>query len=286
MFPQVKEFFDKDTWTLTYVVHDPASKDAVVIDPVLDYDPASSRTDTHSNRQIVDFVTTHGLEVRLILETHAHADHLSGSQDLKRHFPAAHIGIGARITVVQQVFKDVFNLDDGFKTDGSEFDLLLTDGSCTQAGSLEIRARYTPGHTPACASYLIGDAVSPGDALFMPDYGTGRCDFPAGSAAELYDSVHGKLYALPDQTRVFVGHDYLPDGRALAFQSTIGEEKRENIHLRNDTTREDFIRFREARDKTLSAPRLLLPSVQVNIMAGHLPPPARNGRRYLQLPIE
>lgn len=286
MHPQVNGFFDKETWTLTYVVHDPVSKDAVIIDSVLDYDVAASKTATHSNTRIRDYIAAQDLKVHLILETHAHADHLSGSQDLKRHFPAARIGIGANITAVQQVFKEIFNFDESFRTDGSQFDLLLADNSVTRAGTLEIRTLFTPGHTPACASYLIGDAVFTGDALFMPDYGTGRCDFPAGSASALYDSVHGRLYALPVTTRVFVGHDYQPNGRALAFESTIGDEKAHNIQLRGETTREEFIAFRSARDQTLSVPKLLLPSVQINIMAGHLPPPARNGKRYLHIPIE
>lgn len=285
MKPTVKEFFDKATSTLTYVVFDPQTRDAVVIDPVWDYDPAASKMSTASAEHVLEFVKQNELNVHYILETHAHADHVSGSQVLKKHLPKAKVGIGARITDVQKVFKDVFNLNPEFKTDGSQFDFLIEEGKPIKAGSLTIETIYTPGHTPACGSYVIGDAVFTGDALFMPDYGTGRCDFPAGSADELYTSVHEKLYKLPDHLRVFVGHDYQPNGRALAFESTIGEEKAKNVHLRAETTRDQFVEFRNARDKSLAAPRLLLPSVQVNIDAGNLPKPEKNGKAYLKIPI-
>lgn len=285
MKPTVKEFFDKATWTLTYVVYDQKTKDAVILDPVWDYDPAASKMSTDSAESVLDFVKNEKLKVHYILETHAHADHVSGSQILKQHIPGAKVGIGARITDVQKVFKKVFNLGEEFKTDGSQFDLLLEEGKTLSAGSLKIETLFTPGHTPACASYLIGDSVFTGDALFMPDYGTGRCDFPAGSSADLYRSVHEKLYKLPDETRVFVGHDYLPDGRPLAFESTIGEEKKKNIQLNAETTQEQFVKFRDKRDQSLAAPRLLLPSVQVNIEAGHLPAPEDNGTRYLKIPV-
>lgn len=285
MKPIVKELFDKATWTLTYVVYDGTTKDAVIVDPVWDYEPGASKVSTASVDQVMEFVKGNELKVHYVLETHAHADHLSGSQLLKEKLPGAKVAIGARIADVQKVFKKVFNLDPDFKTDGSQFDLLLEEGRTLQAGSLKIETIYTPGHTPACSSYVIGDAVFTGDALFMPDYGTGRCDFPAGSAEALYDSVHEKLYKLPDSTRVFVGHDYMPDGRPLQFESTIGEEKRANLHLRQDTTREQFVAFRTSRDKTLAAPRLLLPSVQVNIYAGRLPEPEANGVPYLKIPV-
>lgn len=285
MRPTVKEFFDQATWTLTFVVYDKATQDAVVIDPVWDYDPASSRISSHSADALIAFVKEHSLKVHYILETHAHADHISGSQYLKKQWPAAKVGIGAGITAVQKVFKGVFGLGDEFKTDGSQFDLLLTEDSPLNAGSLKIETIYTPGHTPACSSYVIGDAVFTGDALFMPDYGTGRCDFPAGSADELYTSVHDKIYKLPDHFRVFVGHDYLPGGRPVAWESTIGEEKTKNIQLNQNTQRAQFVEFRNHRDKTLAAPRLLLPSVQVNIDAGHLPTPDAKGARYLKIPI-
>ncbi len=285
MKPNVKEFFDKATWTLTYVVFDPATKDAVILDPVWDYDQASSKMTTDSADKVLDFTKLNKLNVHYILETHAHADHVSGSQILKKNIPGAKIGIGARIADVQNVFKTVFNLDPNFKTDGSQFDLLLDEGKTLQAGSLNIETIYTPGHTPACGTYVIGDAVFTGDALFMPDYGTGRCDFPAGSAGDLYSSVHDKIYKLPDHFRVFVGHDYQPNGRPLAFETTIGEEKRKNIQLNAETTKESFVEFRNKRDKMLAAPRLLLPSVQVNIDAGHLPKAEENGTRYLKIPV-
>lgn len=285
MKPTVKEFFDKNTWTLTYVVFDEKTNDAIVIDPVWDYDPAASKLSVESADLVYDFIQEKKLNIHYILETHAHADHVSGAQVLKQRIPGAKVGIGAKITDVQKVFKEIFNLNPNFATDGSQFDLLLNEETLLSAGSLEIKTIFTPGHTPACGSYLIGDALFTGDALFMPDYGTGRCDFPAGSAHDLYTSVHEKLYKLPDETRVFVGHDYLPNGRAMAFESTIGEEKRNNIQLKAETPREDFVHFRTTRDKTLAAPRLLLPSVQVNIDAGALPAPENNGARYLKIPV-
>lgn len=285
MKPQVKAFFDKATWTMTYVVQDPATKDAIIIDPIWDYDPAASKMSQKSAEEVLNYVQANNLKIHYILETHAHADHVSGSQILKSKIPGAKVGIGAKITEVQKVFKNVFNLDPDFKTDGSQFDLLLEEGKPLMAGSLKIDTIYTPGHTPACGTYIIGDAVFTGDALFMPDYGTGRCDFPAGSADDLYNSVHEKIYKLPDHYRVFVGHDYLPNGRDLAFESTIAEEKEKNIQLKAKTTKNEFVEFRNTRDKTLAAPRLLLPSVQVNIDAGHLPKAENNGTRYLKIPI-
>jgi glyoxylase-like metal-dependent hydrolase (beta-lactamase superfamily II) len=282
---QIKPFYDPRTFTVSYVAHDEASKDAVVIDPVLDYDPAASKVWAESVEQIIDFVRGQNLNVHYILETHAHADHLSGSQLLKRAFPAASIAIGERITVVQQTFKTVFDLTEDFPTDGSQFDRLFKDGEVVEAGTLRIEVIFTPGHTPACASYKIGDAVFTGDTLFMPDGGTGRCDFPAGSAKDLYHSVTRKLYTLPDATRVFVGHDYQPGGREVAWETTIGDEKRNNIQLAAMTSEEDFIQFRSARDKTLAAPKLLFQSVQVNIDAGRMPKPNEDKRRYLKVPI-
>lgn len=285
MRPKVKEFFDKNTWTLTYVVYDEKTNDAVVIDPVWDYDPASSKMSTDSIDSVHAYILANDLKIHYILETHAHADHVSGAQLLKKKIPAALVGIGAKITDVQVVFKEIFNLNPNFAADGSQFDLLLNEENLLQAGTLSIKTIFTPGHTPACGSYLIGDALFTGDALFMPDYGTGRCDFPAGSAHDLYNSVHKKLYQLPDETRVFVGHDYLPNGRGLKFESSIGEEKQRNIQLRAETTLEDFVSFRMDRDKSLAAPRLLLPSVQININAGQLPFPEDNGVRYLKIPV-
>lgn len=282
---RVKEFFDKATWTLTYVAFDEASKDAIVVDPVWDYDPGSSKLSTESADSVLAFVKENNLKVHYILETHAHADHISGSQVLKQKLPGSKIGIGARITDVQKVFKEVFNLNPNFPVDGSQFDLLLNETESLTAGSLVIKTIFTPGHTPACSSYLIEDVLFTGDSLFMPDYGTGRCDFPAGSADDLYTSVHEKLYKLPDSTKVFVGHDYMPNGRGVEFESTIGESKMKNIQLKTETPREEFVNFRKNRDKTLAAPRLLLPSVQINIDAGSLPVPDDNGTRYLKIPV-
>jgi glyoxylase-like metal-dependent hydrolase (beta-lactamase superfamily II) len=277
-------FYDPQTYTLTYVVYDPDSRDAVVIDPVLDYDPQGSQTSLESIEKVSAFLTEQRLTLRHILETHAHADHLTGAQLLKRRFGAA-VVIGNRITEVQVTFKNIFDLPDSFATDGSQFDRLLSDGQGLQSGTLQVGAIGTPGHTPACMTYQIGDALFTGDALFIEDYGTGRCDFPQGSANDLYHSVHDKLYAQPDTTRVFVGHDYQPGGRALRFETTIGASKAHNIQLRQDTTLEQFVQFRQTRDKTLAAPRLLFPSVQVNVDAGRLPRTQKNGVRYLQVPL-
>ncbi len=286
MKPTVHTFFDKDTWTLTYVVFDPTTKDAVLIDPVWDYDPASSKLSQKSFNQTVNFIKENNLKLHYVLETHAHADHISGATLFKQNFPTVKVAIGARITEVQNVFKGVFNFDDSYKTDGSQFDVLLKDNSITKAGSLEIKTIFTPGHTPACSSFLIGDALFAGDAIFMPDYGTGRCDFPAGSAEALYESVKNKIYSLPDSTRVFVGHDYQPDGRPVAFESTVGDEKKFNIQLNCETTKEQFVNFRVNRDSGLAAPRLLLQSVQINIYGGSLAKPENNGVSYLKIPIQ
>lgn len=280
----IETFFDPATYTLTYVVYDPKSRDAVVIDPVLDYDPLSSRTATKSVEAVESFLKKEGLRLHYVLETHAHADHLSGSQYLKQRFDAK-IGIGAHIRDVQKVFKDVFDLVPAFPIDGSQFDRLFQDGEKVNAGTLELEVLATPGHTPACVSYKIEDAVFTGDALFVEDSGTGRCDFPSGSADALYTSVHERLYGLPDATRVFVGHDYQPNGRGLRYETTIGHSKEANIQLRANTTREEFVQKRQQRDATLAAPRLLYPSVQVNIDAGRLPKPHANGRRYLTIPV-
>lgn|GEM_PF-105895 len=278
----IKAFYDADTSTLTYVVFDSASRDAVVIDPVLDYDSLASRTSTRSLDQIAAFVRERELRLHYILETHPHADHLSGSQWLKTHFGAP-IAIGENIRLVQATFKDVFDLPQ-LAVDGSQFDCLLTDGELLRCGTFDVEAIATPGHTPACVTYKIGDALFTGDALFMHDYGTGRCDFPSGSADALYDSI-SRLYALPDASRVFPGHDYQPGGRAVAWETTIGQSKQANAQLRAETTRSDFVAMRTARDKTLRPPRLLYPSVQVNIDAGRLPTPHANGRSYLAIPI-
>jgi len=283
MTPNVEAFFDEATWTLTYVVFDPETKDAVVIDPVLNYDHLSVSTSTSGNDRIVAFVEDKGLNVHWIIDTHAHADHLTGSQDLKERL-GAKVAIGEHITTVQSVFKGVFDLPESFATDGSQFDALIPEGGTVEAGTLSFEAIATPGHTPACMTWKIEDMIFTGDSLFMPDFGTGRCDFPAGSAEDLYDSIQ-KLYALPDDTRVFVGHDYMPNGRELRYETTIGESKAANIQLPAGRSREDFIKWRSERDATLAPPRLLYPSVQVNVNAGQLPERHANGRRYLVLPM-
>jgi glyoxylase-like metal-dependent hydrolase (beta-lactamase superfamily II) len=280
----IHPFYDPATFTLTYVVFDPDSRDAVVIDPVLDYDPLSSQTSTASVEKVAAFLRDGALRVHYVLETHAHADHLSGAQWLRRRFEAKTV-IGERIREVQRTFASIFDLGAGAVTDGSQFDRLVRDGDVLDAGTLRIETLATPGHTPACVSYKAGDALFTGDALFIEDYGTGRCDFPQGSAGALYDSVHGRLYRLPDETRVFVGHDYQPGGRPLRYETTIGKSRAANIQLRAETTKEQFVQLRKSRDATLTKPRLLFPSVQVNIEAGRLPEPHANGIRYLATPL-
>ncbi len=280
----IQHFFDPRTWTLTYVVWDAASRDAVVIDPVLDFDPASGKIWTESLDALEAFLGREALTLRMILETHAHADHLSGAHELKRR-TGAPVAIGAQITDVQRTFAPFFGLGPEVAQDGSQFEHLLSDGEQLTFGGLSLTALHTPGHTPACMSFKVGDAVFTGDALFVPDTGVGRCDFPGGSADSLYQSVHERLYALPDQTRVFVGHDYQNEGRALQFETTIGESKARNQHLAQATSREAFVTFRTGRDAGLAAPRLLLPSIQVNVDAGRLPPPDAHGVRALRVPL-
>ncbi len=280
---QIETFFDERTSTLTHVVFDEATRDAVIIDPVLDYEPASGKVWTESVERVAAFIEAQKLEVHWLLETHAHADHLSGSQWLKRRF-GAQVAVGHRITEVQAVFKDVFSWPD-FPADGRQFDRLLEDDELVQAGSLVLKTIPTPGHTPACVSYQVGDAVFTGDALFLDDVGVGRCDFPRGDAGALYDSVAGRLFTLPESTRLFVGHDYPPTGRGWKASTTVGEAKRGNVQLSVATPKEDFVARRTARDRTLSAPRLLYPSLQVNIAAGRLPAPEQGGRRFLKTPI-
>jgi glyoxylase-like metal-dependent hydrolase (beta-lactamase superfamily II) len=283
MRAHVHHVFDDRTNTLTYVVWHPGTLDAVIIDPVLDYDPVGSHTWTASVDGILELVRTHGLHVHYVLETHAHADHLSGSQPLRRALDAK-LAIGERIVQVQETFQRLFDLPPSFHVDGRQFDRLLRDEDHLRAGALSIEVIATPGHTPACVTYKIGDAVFTGDALFMDDYGTGRCDFPGGSADALFTSIQ-RLYLLPDDTRVFVGHDYLPNGRALRWETTIGASKRTNAQLNATTSREAFVWLRNQRDATLAAPRLLFQSVQVNVAGGHLPEPGANGVRYFKLPL-
>ncbi|WP_374079034.1 MBL fold metallo-hydrolase [Bdellovibrio bacteriovorus] len=281
---QIQHFFDPGTSTLTYVVHDPKTLDAVVIDPVWDYDAASGKLSTKAMDPVIAYLKENKLNPHYVMETHAHADHLSSSQLFKNFFPNIKVAIGERITEVQKTFKTVFNLSD-INTEGREFDILLKENDILEAGSLKFKTLFTPGHTPACASYLIEDALFTGDAIFMPDSGTGRCDFPQGSAEALYSSVTGKIYSLPENTRIFVGHDYQPDGRELRFQTSVKEQKEKNIQLSSRVSKEEFIRFRKDRDATLSAPKLLYPSLQVNIRAGRLPAPENNGVSYLKLPL-
>lgn len=282
---KIQGVFDIKTSTISYIVFDSETRDGLVIDPVWDYEPAASKLSTESVDQILEILRKEKINLHFILETHAHADHISSSQVLKRHYPKAKLGIGARIQEVQAQFKSLYNLPENFPTDGRQFDLLFSDKESIEAGSLKIKSLYTPGHTPACVSYLIEDALFTGDCLFMPDSGTGRCDFPGGSAEELYHSIQDRIYQLPEETKIFVGHDYQPNGRALSYQSSVSEQKRQNIHIRTDTSKEDFVQFRTNRDKKLSPPKLLWPSIQININGGQLFPPEQNERQYLKIPI-
>jgi glyoxylase-like metal-dependent hydrolase (beta-lactamase superfamily II) len=281
--PEVRAFFHEPTYTVSSLVWDPATKHGAIIDSALDFDQKSGRTGTHSAQAIFDAVKEEGVTIDWLLETHAHADHISAAPHLKQSLKAP-IVIGENIKAVQKVFKDVFNL--GYVTaDGRPFDKLVVDGEKLPLGELEIEVLHTPGHTPACVSYRIGDAVFVGDTMFMPDYGTARADFPGGDARTLYRSIQ-KLLALPDETRVFLCHDYKAPGRdEYAWESTIGEERAKNVHLAGKSE-DEFVAMREARDKTLEMPVLILPSIQVNIQAGELPPPEENGVRYLKLPID
>lgn len=277
--------FDKPTNTLTYVVYDEKTLDAIVIDPVLDYDPASSKYSTESVDAIDTFIKQNKLILHAILETHAHADHLTGSQFLKERYPHAPIMIGENIKLVQKTFKHVFNFKE-FNENGVQFDRLLKEHEVVTFGTLSVKTLYTPGHTPACSSYLINEeAVFTGDVLFMHDYGTGRCDFPGGSSESMYDSVANKLFSLPDDVKVFVGHDYQPNGRDVLYESTIGLQKKLNPQLNEKIDQATFVHQRDTRDKTLKSPRLLLQSLQVNIDAGHLPSKEDNGMRYLKIPF-
>lgn len=280
----IRAHFDADTSTLSYLLADPEGPACAVIDPVLDFDPASGRTATRSADVLIDWIEAEGRRLEWILETHAHADHLSAAPYLRRRL-GGRIGIGARITEVQSVFREVFNLERGFPSDGSQFDALFDDGARFALGGLTLEVLHTPGHTPACVSYRVDDAVFVGDTLFMPDGGTARCDFPGGDAATLYRSIR-RLLDLPPETRVFVCHDYQPGGRDLAWEASVAEQRAANIHVRDGLGEADFVAMRQARDATLAMPRLLLPSVQVNIRAGSLPPPEDNGVRYLKLPID
>lgn len=283
--PEVTSFFDPDTYTVSHVVRDPGSQAAAIIDSVLDFDPASGRTADHSAKELIAFVREHELDVQWLLETHAHADHLSAAPLLQDRL-GGRLAIGERITVVQNTFGKVFNAGTAFARDGSQFDQLFADGEGFRIGGLQAIALHVPGHTPACMAYVIGDAVFPGDTLFMPDYGTARCDFPGGDAAHLFRSIQ-RLLRLPDETRMFLCHDYKAPGRDdYAWTTTVGAQRTANVHVHEGVSEADFVAMRQARDATLPMPRLLLPSVQVNMRAGHLPEAEENGVRYLKLPVD
>lgn len=285
MQPIVKTFFDEPTFTFSHVVSDPEARECAIIDSVLDFDYASGKTDRVSADQIIAYIKEESLQTQWILETHVHADHLSAAPYLKEKLGGT-LAIGDQITVVQNVFGKAFNAGTEFERDGSQFDHLFKDDESFNIGSIAAKAIHTPGHTPACMSYLIGDALFVGDTLFMPDYGTARCDFPGGDATTLYQSIQ-KLFTLPDKTRVFMCHDYKAPGRdEYQFETTIGEERQHNIHVSVEHDQADFIQMRESRDATLDMPRLILPSVQVNMRAGHMPPAEDNGQRYLKIPVD
>ncbi len=283
MKPNVQAFFDPATWTISYVVYEKPGSAAAIVDSVLDFDPKSGRTRTDSADRLIAFVREQDLRVEWILETHAHADHLSAAPYLRQQL-GGRIAIGGDITTVQDVFKRVFHLEPTFRTDGTQFDHLLQDGETFRIGDLEARAIATPGHTPACMAYQIGDAVFVGDTLFMPDVGTARCDFPGGNAHTLYRSIH-KLLSLPADTRLFMCHDYPPEGREPAWETTVAAQRAGNIHVHEGVTEDDFVAMRTRRDATLAMPVLILPSVQVNIRAGEMPPPEANGVSYLKIPV-
>lgn len=284
MKPAVHSFFDEATNTLTYVVRDPEGSACAVIDSVLDFDYASGRTDTRSADAVIDFIKTEGLDLQWILETHVHADHLSAAPYIQERI-GGKIGIGDRITVVQDTFGKVFNEGTRFQRDGSQFDQLFREGDSLMIGQLRADVLHTPGHTPACLTYVIGDAAFVGDTLFMPDFGTARCDFPGGSAETMWDSIQ-KILALPDETRIFVGHDYKAEGRdTYAWETTVGDQKRLNKHVGEGHSKEDFIRMRTERDAQLAMPRLIIPSLQVNMRAGQMPEPEENGVSYLKVPL-
>ena len=283
MEPRIQAFFDEATFTVTYLVSDPATREAAIIDPVLDFDPKSGRSATTSADAVLAAARKQDLHVAWILETHAHADHLSAAAHLKEK-TGAPVAIGEKIAQVQKVFRPVFNARD-VAGDGTPFDRLLADGERFRIGSLEVEVLHTPGHTPACISYRIGGDVFVGDTLFMPDYGTARADFPGGDARTLYRSI-ARLLALPPETRLWMCHDYKAPGReTFAWQTTVGEERACNVHVHEGVSEDQFVAMREARDRTLAMPVLILPSIQVNIRAGHMPPPENDGNVYLKLPV-
>lgn len=284
---KIEGFFDPATWTVSYIVLDDRTRQCALVDSVLDFDPKSGRTGKASADKLIARVRELGATVQWILETHVHADHLSAAPYLKQHL-GGQTGIGERITAVQNVFGKLFNAGPDFRRDGSQFDHLFSDGETFAIGSLQARAMHTPGHTPACMSYVVTDGSETiafvGDTLFMPDYGTARCDFPGGDARTLYRSIN-KLLALPPQTRLYMCHDYQPGGREVQFVSTVADERDKNVHVRDGISEEEFVAMRSARDATLDMPTLILPSVQVNMRGGHLPPAEDNGVRYLKIPL-
>jgi glyoxylase-like metal-dependent hydrolase (beta-lactamase superfamily II) len=282
--PVVHGIFDPATWTVTYVVHSGPGSACAIVDSVLDYDPKSGRTRTKSADKVIGYVKAHDLRVDWILETHAHADHLSAAPYLKKHL-GGRIAIGNQITRVQKVFKGLFNLEPEFQPNGSQFDRLLADGEEFKVGALTGRVMAVPGHTPACVAYQFGDAVFVGDTLFMPDVGTARCDFPGGDAHTLYASIR-KLLSLPAQTRLFMCHDYPPTDRPIAYETTVAAQRAGNIHVRDGITEAQFVEMRTERDATLEMPVLILPSVQINIRAGEMPPKESNGTSYVKIPID
>jgi glyoxylase-like metal-dependent hydrolase (beta-lactamase superfamily II) len=284
MKPSIEAFFDPVTATMSYVVYDRPGGHAAIVDAVLDFDPKSGRTGTASADRLVDFLSAHGLTLDWILETHAHADHLSGARHVKRR-AGGQIAIGERIRQVQGAFKKIFNLEPAFRLDGSQFDHLFRDDETFRIGELEGRVLSVPGHTPADVAYQVGDAVFVGDTMFMPDVGTARCDFPGGNAHALYRSAR-RLLALPEDTRLFVCHDYPPDGRDARWETTVREQRLANIHVRDGVAEDEFVAMRTARDATLDMPVLLLPSVQVNVRAGEMPPAEANGVSYLKIPVD
>lgn len=284
MTPEITAFFDEATFTVSYVVRDPSSNKCAIVDSVLDFDYASGRTDTTSADQVIAFVKDKGYALDWILETHVHADHLSAAPYIQEQL-GGEIGIGEKIKVVQDTFGKVFNEGTAFRRDGSQFDRLFQQGDSFHIGQMRGDVLHTPGHTPACLTYVIGDAAFVGDTLFMPDFGTARCDFPGGSSETLYSSIQ-KILSLPDETRIFVGHDYKAPGREeFAWETTVGEQKAKNVHVGGDNEKEDFIRMRDARDATLGMPRLIVPSLQVNMRAGQMPEPEDNGAIYLKVPV-
>ena len=281
--PQVHGIFDSGTWTVTYIVYESVGSACAIIDSVLDYDPKSGRTSHSSADRVIAFVRENKLQVEWILETHAHADHLSAAPYLKAQL-GGKTAIGDHITTVQKVFKKIFNLESSFKQDGSQFDHLIKEDEAIRVGNLVGRALYVPGHTPACMAYQFGDAVFTGDTLFMPDVGTARCDFPGGDAKAMYASTR-KLLSLPAETRLFMCHDYPPDSREICFESTVAEQRAKNIHVHDGITEAEFVEMRTQRDATLEMPTLILPAVQINIRAGELPPTESNGVPYIKIPL-